>query len=99
LSPRWAIGLEITNNYTTTDYLDDAHDRYYNYTQLGTTPPSPMSLIFSDRHLNMETLAPEGQYDSGKPMRGDPKYKDAYILTLVTAHYKIRNTVRGLPKF
>lgn len=97
ISRHWAIGLEITNQYTTTDYLDDAHDRYYNYTQMGTEPPSAETLYFADRHIDAE--APGTLYQTGDKFRGDPTYKDAYILTLITAYYKFKNTVRGLPKF
>jgi hypothetical protein len=99
ISRLWSIGIEITNQYTTTDYLDDAHDRYYNYSQMGIEPPASETLFFADRHLDPETMNAALPYETGKTMRGEPKYKDAYILTLITAHYKLKNTVKGLPKF
>jgi hypothetical protein len=55
------------------------------------------TLYFADRHIDAE--APGTLYQTGDKFRGDPTYKDAYILTLITAHYKFKNTVRGLPKF
>ena len=99
LNRRWSIGLEITNRYTTTDYLDDAHDRYFE------NPNNP----FSDRQLILEyandnqTVTGVGgdapDWQSGQPYRGDPEYNDAYISTVVTGYYKLKNTVRSMPKF
>lgn len=97
---RWAVGLEITNRYTTTDYLDDAHDRYFY------NPSNP----FADRHLDViknedgtyleVTDQPAAvKYKSGKTMRGDPAYNDAYIFTVVTGYYKLKNTIKSMPKF
>jgi len=93
LTDRWAIGLDISNRYTTTDFLDDAHDTYkgiYNG--------------FADKHLIVDydnnvvtdTYAPI--YPDGKTMRGDPSYNDAYLFTLITGYYKI-NSVFSMPKY
>jgi hypothetical protein len=99
INRKWAIGLEISNRYTSTDYLDDASDRYFNYnddivTSKGITPPGgALTTYFADRHL---TSAP---YQTGKTMRGDPTYNDSYILTLITVHYKLKKSNGSLPKF
>lgn len=103
---RWSVGLEISNRYTTTDYLDDAHDRYYNWAANG---GNANQIAFSDRHL-VGITDESGQlveisdqqaepYPSGKTMRGEPAYNDAYIFTVITGYYKLRNTVRSMPKF
>ena len=110
INRQWAVGLEISNRYTSTDYLDDAHDRYFNYAQFGLTPPSEYTAYFADRHLpyyydengNMIITGDEpdpNKYVSGKPGRGDPNYNDAYILTLVTVYYKLKKSRRDIPKF
>jgi hypothetical protein len=39
------------------------------------------------------------KYKSGKTMRGDPAYNDAYIFTVVTGYYKLKNTIKSMPKF
>jgi len=99
ISRRWAIGMEITNRYTSTDYLDDAHDRYYNYAEMGTTAPSDYNYLLADRHVAADANSTAEKYPSGKPMRGNPKYNDAYILTVINVHYKLHSSIKGLPKF
>lgn len=96
INRQWAIGLEISNRYTSSDYLDDVHDRYFNYDdfpELG-IDQSP----FADRHLVLEGDWENGvltdlvadDYHSGKTMRGNPNYNDAYILTMITVHYTLK---------
>lgn len=96
LNERWAIGLDISNRYTTTDYLDDAHDSY-----------SGIGNGYDDRHLVVnndeqgnatvtEQLA--APYPAGKTMRGDPAYNDAYLFTVITGYYKINSTF-SMPKY
>lgn len=105
LNRRFGIGLEITTRYTTTDYIDDSHDRYYNYGQLGTTAPSDQSDYFADRHLEVDWSSESisntlgTTYTAGKPFRGNPSYNDAYIFTVITGYYKLQNTMKSLPKF
>lgn len=106
INKQWSVGMEISNRYTTTDYIDDCHDRYFNYSNFGLTPPSPYTTVFSDRHLTVDHNAqvvlgePAIQYDSGKSMRGDPNYNDAYIVAVVTVFYKLNISNRFFnPKF
>jgi len=93
LTDRWAVGLDISNRYTTTDFLDDAHDTY-----------SGIGNGFDDRHLiidedrNVVTDQYGTPYAEGKTMRGDPSYNDAYLFTLITGYYKI-NSVFSMPKY
>ncbi len=106
INRRWAVGLEMSNRYTSTDYLDDAHDRYFNYADFGLTPPSEYTTYFADRHVPYDPETGEVFYDkeappyhSGKAGRGDPDYNDAYILTLIHVYYKLKKSRRNLPKF
>ncbi len=96
LNERWAIGLDISNRYTTTDYLDDAHDSYIG-----------IDNGFADKHLvtiynedGTATVTDQRApiYPAGKTMRGDPAYNDAYMFTLITGYYKI-NSVFSMPKY
>jgi len=102
---RWSIGLEFSNSYTSTDYLDDVSDRYFNYDEFGLSAPSSETAYFSDRHLTVDHDAevvigePGAPYLSGKTMRGSPDFNDAYVLTLVTLYYTPKKKRRGgLPK-
>lgn len=103
LNKLWSIGFELSNRYTTTDYLDDVSDRYFNYAEHGLTPPSEYTTLFSDRHYAIDystepfTVTDElgTPYLSGKTMRGEPKYQDAYIFGLITVYYKIGGSGRS----
>ncbi|MCF6365960.1 MAG: DUF6089 family protein [Bacteroidales bacterium] len=93
LDEQWAIGLDISNRYTTTDYLDDAHDTY-----------SGIGNGYDDRHLlrddalGVVTDIPGSPYPAGYPKRGNPDYNDAYLFTIITGYYKI-NSVFSMPKY
>ena len=75
ITDRWAIGLDVSNRYTTTDFIDDAHNTY-----------SGKDNGFADKHLlidwdrNVVTDQPGPLYPEGKTRRGDPNYNDAYCL-------------------
>lgn len=105
LNKQWALGFEISNKYTSTDYIDDVHDKYFNYSDFGLTPPSEYTTYFSDRHLKIdydsETVLEEAgvPYLSGKTMRGNPNYNDAYITAVVTVYYKIGKGSNSKPKY
>lgn len=92
LQQRISIGLEISNRYTTTDYLDDAHDAYFDYTD------GSIADQLADRHID-EDGYPLPDYETGTPMRGDKEYNDAYILTMITGYYRFKYSMRSLPKF
>ena len=93
----WSVGLDMTCRYTGSDYVDDAHDRYFNFEQEGID--SPMAAELADRQLYKGTDIEHEPWPSGQPYRGDPDYNDAYILSIITVHYKFKNTMRGQPKF
>ncbi len=101
----WAIGLDVTNRYTGSDYIDDAHDRYFNFAQEGID--NPLGAELADRQLasitdvdgNKTVGDDRAPWDTGQPYRGDPDYNDAFILTILSAHYKFKNTMKGMPKF
>jgi hypothetical protein len=93
LNDKWSIGLDITNRYTTTDYLDDAHDTYKGYNN-----------GWDDRHLvvdydnNIVTDVRGTPYTDGQPMRGNPAYNDAYLFTSISVYYKLKS-VFSMPKY
>jgi outer membrane protein W len=93
LNDKWAIGLDISNRYTTTDYIDDAHNAY-----------SGIANGFDDRHLvidydnNVVTDQAGTPYPAGTLRRGDPNYNDAYLFTTITGYYKLKS-VFSMPKY
>ena len=97
LNRKMAIGLEISNTYTTSDYLDDAHDKYYDNDAIA-QKYGEVAALLADRHVdaNGDKLPP---YESGTPRRGGPNYNDAFLFTVITVTYKLRKDNRGLPKF
>jgi len=97
LNRQLAIGLEISNTYTTSDYIDDAHNTYYDNGQIQSAY-GPIAAALADRHLNPDGT-PASPYESGQKYRGSPDYNDAYILTVVTLTYKLKRNMSGLPKF
>ena len=92
IQDRWSIGIEMSNRYTTTDYIDDAHDTYFDYTD------GSIADQLADRHLD-EDGNPAPDYETGQLYRGDPEYNDAYILTMITGYYRFKFSMRSLPKF
>ena len=111
INRQWSIGVEFSNRYTSTDYLDDAHDRYFNYDDFadlsypnGVDPQ--LWHYFADRHLQVvsyetgEIGGPAEPYHSGKVGRGNPDYNDAYLFFLVHVYYTIKkNSGYRRPKF
>ncbi len=92
-----AIGLEISNTYTTSDYLDDAHDKYFDNALIESTY-GPQAAALADRHIDASGN-PLPPYESGTARRGGPDYNDAYIMTVITLTYKLTPNTSGLPKF
>lgn len=97
LTKKIAVGLEISNTYTTSDYIDDAHDKYYDNGEIAAAY-GEIAAYLADRHIDIDgnDLPP---YESGTSRRGGPKYNDAFIFTVVTVTYKLKRDNTGLPKF
>ncbi|MCR5455696.1 MAG: DUF6089 family protein [Bacteroidales bacterium] len=76
-----AVGVELLQHFTTTDYIDDCSSYYFNYEAQGITPPSEMTKIFADRRSALATP------QSGEK-RGNSGYNDTYFTTMLTIHYR-----------
>jgi len=93
ITDRWAIGLDVSNRYTTTDFIDDAHDTY-----------SGIDNGFADRHYTVDYEwdaiidVDPAPYPEGTERRGDPSYNDAYLFTMITGYFKI-SSVFSMPKY
>jgi len=97
LTKQLSVGIEISNTYTTSDYLDDAHDKYYDNDQIRSTY-GDVAAALADRHLNTDGSSAD-PYESGQLYRGGPDFNDAYIMTVITLTYKLQRNLSGLPKF
>jgi len=96
LNERWSIGLDISNRYTTTDYIDDASGSYSG--KGNGFDDRHLELIYDDNNLPISIGGVAPLYPEGKTMRGDPAYNDAYLFTVITGYYKI-NSVFSMPKY
>ena len=90
--------MEISNRFTSTDYLDDASDLYFDNETIRANY-GDVAAELADRHFNLDGTTADQKYYHGKTMRGNPQFNDAYIFTVVTLHYKLNRTPGGLPKF
>ncbi len=95
---KMAIGIEISNTYTNSDYIDDVHDKYFDNDKIRETYGIDAARL-ADRHLDYDGNPHTVPKPSGNVTRGDPEYNDAFIFTLVTLTYKLKKDTRGLPKF
>lgn len=78
----WTIGFEVSNRYTTTDYLDDVHSYYYPNDVLK-QEYGDLTANISDRRINKNLEDRSG----GTIERGNPNYNDAYLLFNITIRY------------
>jgi hypothetical protein len=97
LTKKIAVGIEISNTFTTSDYIDDAHNKYYDNNAISATYGSIAGEL-ADRHID-EAGNQAQPYQSGKAYRGGNNYNDAFIYTVVTLTYNLRRDNTGLPKF
>lgn len=79
ITDRWSAGLELSNNFLLSDYLDDVSDKYPNPDLL----PSDLARRLSDR----TTELPGGQARLAGDIRGNPDSKDSYLFFNVRAQY------------
>jgi hypothetical protein len=97
LNNKISIGLEISNTFTNSDYIDDAHGSYYDNAAISATY-GPIAAELADRHIDASGN-PQAPYPSGTLHRGGNSYNDAFIFTVVTVTYLLKRDNTGLPKF
>lgn len=79
VSERWSAGIELSNNFLLSDYLDDASDKYPNPDAL----PSDLARRLSDRAAEL----PGGQPRNAGDIRGNPDSKDSYLFFSIRTQY------------
>jgi hypothetical protein len=101
LDRKWSVGMELTMRLTTTDYLDDVSDEYYEnhlirdkYGDVAAQLANPPGVEnFLDVSYNSDNSVAERQ------QRGDPGDKDTYMFLMFNVNYKFAKRRRSLPKF
>ncbi len=93
-----SVGVEISNTYTTSDYIDDAHGSYFDNDKIR-AKYGDIAATLADRHLDYDGNPHIKPKPSGHKARGNPDHNDSFIFTVVTFTYKLRRDKRGLPKF
>lgn len=99
LNKQWAVGVEIGNRFTTTDYLDDVSTDYYIY-----HPDPSIARALADKHIN---VGPDGGIIPGIPdagqllrgKRGTTDYNDAFLFMTFTLSYTFNKAYKGGPKY
>jgi len=84
-----SIGAEFGGRYTLSDYIDDVSTTYVDHDWLASNDPQAARMA---NKSSVYTYAPGEQ-------RGEAKYNDYYIFSIVTISYKLRTGRNGLPKF
>ncbi len=109
INKKLAISLELSNRYTTTDYLDDVSSPYYfNYssdTDVIGNPITPKASDEAAKYLCDKHLLENGTMDTEKKqtgalIRANNQYNDAYVQLMIGVHYKFTGRVHASkPKY
>ncbi len=100
IKKQWSIGLEFGVRYTFTDYIDDVSTTYVSPAILSQQEKGELSVAMANR--SADSANPEGlpaTVAGPGQQRGDPKYSDAYVFSMLTLHYKLSKSRGRLPKF
>ena len=100
LSRELGIGLEFGPRYTTTDYIDDVNRSYVDNKWLK-EKGSEQAARMADRSIKTDDdkdPLPNVRYAPGE-QRGESKFNDFYMFTVVSVSYKLKTGRSGLPKF
>ncbi len=98
VSRRITLGVELSNTYTSSDYIDDVHGSYFDNGKIR-SKYGEVAARLADRHLDYEGNPHTVPKPSGSTIRGNTKYNDAFILAVFTLTYTLKRDNRGLPKF
>ena len=94
LSERASLGIEYGYRFTTTDYLDDASNMYYDNVIIA-EEYGKTSAQLADRHLDESGKISEIKYPGKTLIRGNPDDKDAYMFLTINLVYRLKNDRRG----
>jgi hypothetical protein len=98
----WAISFELSVRYTLSDYIDDVSTTYYHPDQIDAAYGAPGGAL-SDRAIDPDNgITGVVTYNNGMTnylQRGDPRWNDAYMFAIFSAHYRINKGTTYIPKF
>jgi hypothetical protein len=100
-----SLGLEFGVRMTTTDYIDDVSDTYYEQDKIKAANGSDGDLAAYLANPNENNGWPSVTYnqDDGSvseyQQRGDPTNNDTYMFATLSISYKLRRKRRSMPKF
>ena len=84
-----SIGAEFSVRKTFTDYIDGVSGTYYDKAKLQQAY-GPTAVALADPSLGTIPGATSPNGDGSGAQRGNPKYKDSYLLFTVNVNYKIK---------
>ena len=83
LDHEFAIGLELINNYTFTDYLDDVHGDYYDNNAIRSNY-GDMAAELADRRID-KSIGSKNNINE----RGNQQYKDSYFFLMLNVTFHL----------
>jgi len=99
LSRQFTVGLEYGARLTFCDYMDDISTSYIDNTWLASVNPLAARMAdkspWSENPVEGKAGIPYGAGDQ----RGESRYNDYYMFSLITVTYKLTTGRNGLPKF
>jgi len=108
LSKHWSLGAELGVRYTTTDYLDDASGRYFDNATIVANKGAIAGQL-ADPHITWSGSDGSNYpgiddpaytpYTNNWIQRGDKKYNDAYLFSIITLTYTFTTRARSEFKF
>lgn len=99
ISRSLCAGLEFGPRYTTTDYIDDVSTTYVDNAWLAEKNPQAARMADHSIQTNDDSdPLPYVRYGKGD-QRGESKFNDFYMFTMVSVTYKLKTGRNGLPKF
>jgi len=99
LSRTLSVGLEFGPRYTTTDYIDDVSTTYVDNKWLAASDPQAARMADRSIQTNDDSdPLPYVRYGAGD-QRGEAKFNDFYMFSVVSVTYKLKTGRNGLPKF
>ena len=88
------FGIEMGYRFTTTDFLDDVSDSYYDNEAIRNANGANGDIAAYLADPRDMDKAPSGQ-----KWRGNPKSRDGYLFILFNVSMKLRVARNGLPRF
>lgn len=99
ISRQISMGVEFGARYTFTDYIDDVSTTYIDNSWLANNDATAARMADKSPWSENPLPSKDGiNYDAGG-QRGESKYNDFYMFSLVTVAYKLKTGRNGLPKF